>query len=99
MYKKIKSYPKPYRKTIAKPISYKNGFIKTATNLTAFLQGNKLILKSVTDHSDGQNHICTFNVTKNSQILGTSKGVYMPSTKVLQITWKSKKYLLTQFKK
>ncbi len=89
---------KIYKTMKTKPIKYNNGFVKKSNNITAYINGNKLICNNCIE-TDNENWICNFKVTKNSVIIGSAKGIYMPSIKAIQITWKSKKYLISQYKK
>jgi hypothetical protein len=92
MYPKRKTYSKPYRKTSA-PKSYRNGYSKTSKTITAYLNGAKLLMKS---YSEGVNDRWNlkFDVIKNYIKLGSASGVLDLDTKVLVITWKTKKYIL-----
>jgi hypothetical protein len=97
MYSKRKTYSKPYRRTTA-PKSYRNGFVKTAKSLTAYLQGHKLILIDAVENSVGM-WICSFKATKNSVIVKKMNGIYNPIQKTLEVKMGSKRYFLTAFKK
>jgi hypothetical protein len=92
-----KSYKTTSYKRTAKPKTYRNGFVKTAKSITVYLQGAKLLLNNATESENG-NWLCSFKVTKNSMLMGSARGIYIPSTKVIQITWKTKKYLLSSLK-